>query len=65
MFYMNSFSRSTSYQDIDTLVIDEAHGFEDVIQRVFSSDLPISVLKEIYDIDVYKLVNTSNLTHSK
>ncbi len=55
MFYKNKFNMNSPFRKFDTLVIDEAHGFEGVIQRIFSSELPVDVLRHVYGINLMKI----------
>lgn len=49
LYYINQ-NEFSKYSNISALVIDECHGFDGVIKRIFEDSIPIDILKE-YGID--------------
>jgi hypothetical protein len=53
VFFQYNRSERSPFQHSDLMVIDECHGFDGIMQRVFGEKLPIDILKTIYGIDLF------------
>jgi Rad3-related DNA helicase len=60
VFFNYNQSAYSPFHHSDLMVIDECHGFDGIMQRIFGSKIPITVIKTIYGIDLSEIYNTES-----